>query len=268
MPTIRTAAGKTAKLTPTEADSNMMRTPVEKTANYTLDATHNREFHYLTTSVTTVTLPDISATTIETGDWEITLFNATSSTITVSRNSQNINGAAVDVSIAPGQAVTICADATPDGFYTKVSPYHHVRGFCAYKTSDNAIASGSFTATSVTFGTELYDTDGSHVAATGVVTIPAWATKVRWTLNAEFDANSTGRRGASIVQLTGTTTYPIPYWQVPAVSGGTTLVGGTTGWISVTAGDTYQPQVYQDSGGNLNLIGTNERTYFAAEFAR
>ena len=265
MPTIRTAAAKGAELTPTEADANMKRTPVEKAADYTLDATHNREFHYLTTAVATVTLPDISAITIEPGDWEVTLYNTLTTAVAVSRNSQNINGSATNLTLAPKQVVTICADATPDGFYTKSQPYPLVRGFMAYKTADQAIATGLGTLTACTFGTESYDTDSSHVTGTGVVTIPAWATKVRWSVNVEFDASATGNRVASVVQQTGTASSPIPRWVTQA--NGVTFSGGTTGWITVTPGATYRVEVGQDSGGSLNVIGTNNRTYFSAEFA-
>ena len=59
MPTIRTATAKGAVLTVSEADADIKRTPVEKTGDYTLTAAHNREFHYLTTAVATVTLPDV-----------------------------------------------------------------------------------------------------------------------------------------------------------------------------------------------------------------
>lgn len=120
MPTVRLASAKGAELTPTEADADMKRTAVSKTADYTLDATHNREFHQLGGTVATVTLPTVSASFTETDDWFIDLRNNLTTPITISRNSQNINGAAADVILHSGSTIRVRMDAATAAFYTDI----------------------------------------------------------------------------------------------------------------------------------------------------
>lgn len=305
MPTIRTAASKLAKLTPTEADSNMKRTPVEKAADYTLDATHNREFHYLTTSVATVTLPDISAITIETGDWEITLYNTLSTSVTVDRNSQNINGAASNLTLAPGQVVTLCADATPDGFYTKTfkDPTTTrgdlmVRGasslsrlavgtsgyflrsdgtdaawavpyyaVTAYRTTNISIPNNTYT--DLPFTSETHDSGSLHDTTSNqeLFVAPSWATKMRMTGTIRWDVNATGVRGFKVVTSAGANLTPNHTVLEPAVSSSTSIsINISTGLLNVTGGSSYKIQVYQNSGGNLAISGNFGETYVTVEF--
>lgn len=304
MPTIRTAAGKGAKITPNEADSNMKRTPVEKTADYILDATHNREFHYLTTSVATVTLPDISAITIETGDWEITLYNTLSTSVTVDSNSQNINGAASNLTLAPGQVVTLCADATPDGFYTKTfkDPTTTrgdlmVRGasslsrlavgnsgyflrsdgtdaawavpyyaVTAYRTTNISIPNNTYT--DLPFTSETHDSGSLHDTASNqeLFVAPSWATKMRINGVVRFNTNATGARSVRIVDSTGASTVPNFILIVPTSSGSDLTISICSGFISVTGGVSYKIQVSQNSGAALDVVSSNNETYVTVEF--
>ena len=115
MPTIRTRAAKGAKLTSTEADTNMKRTATLQGGNYNLTAAHNRDFHELANGVV-ATLPTASGSLTETGDWEVTL-KAAGASATVNRNSQTIDGAASNITLSQYDVVTIRMNAAGNAFY-------------------------------------------------------------------------------------------------------------------------------------------------------
>ena len=268
MTTIRIAGatGKNAPLTPTEADANMKRSAATKSADYTLTAAHNREFHELAGTTATVTLPTVSGSFTETDDWFVDLKNTLSTPVTLDRASQNINDAAANYILPPGAHIRVRMNYAMDGFYTDNVPFT-AKGVTAYNSGNQVAAYASWT--QLLFPTESFDSEGSHVTGTGVVTIPSWATKVRWTTQVDFSEDATGRRYVKITQLSGAASYPEPYWAKNALSLGNTVVGGTTGWISVSPGATYGVEVYQDRtpGTGLNIVGTSFRTYLSAEFS-
>lgn len=154
MPTIRTAAGKGAKLTPTEADSDMKRTPVAKAADYTLDASHNREIHELGGTVATVSLPTPSNSLTETDDWRITLINTLSTNVTVARANaaHTIDGETADYVLNQKERITIVMNAGFTGFYTlsnNHAPRHNflINGAMEVAQRGSSISSGVSTVT-------------------------------------------------------------------------------------------------------------------------
>lgn len=118
MSTIRTPTAKTAALDTGEAEAIIKRPAVSQTSNYALDASHNREFHQLGGTITTVTLPTVSSSFTETDDWFVDLRNNLTTPITIARNSQNINGAAADVILHSGSTIRVRMDAATAAFYT------------------------------------------------------------------------------------------------------------------------------------------------------
>lgn len=268
MPTIRIAGvgGKGAALTPTEADSNMKRTPVAKSSNYTLDATHNLEIHELGGTVSTVTLPSVSSSFTETDDWRVTLVNTLSTAVTVARNSQTIDGASSDYTLRPYERRTFWMNSTFDGFWTDFDKeYYACR---AYKSSNQSVTSTVWT--DLTFGSESFDSGAIHSTAsnTELFAAPAWATKARIVSQLAFDSNATGARGARIVTSAGALLTP----HIATIVATVTTVGvGTylqfdSGLFPVTGGASYKVQVYQTSGGALNVLGSANETWASIEF--
>lgn len=117
MPTIRTAAGKTAPLTPTEADANMVRTVVAQATNYNVAASDNREIHELANGVV-ATLPTASASLTETDDFEIT-FKAMGASATINRNSQTIDGRSENIILRKNDSITIAMNSDQTSFIIK-----------------------------------------------------------------------------------------------------------------------------------------------------
>lgn len=119
MPTIRTATAKPGALTVAEGENIILRPAVIKSADYSLTAAHNREFHELAGTTATVTLPTVSASFTETDDWFVDLKNTLTTNITIDRNSQNIDGAAANFVLVAGASVRIRMNYATTGFYTQ-----------------------------------------------------------------------------------------------------------------------------------------------------
>lgn len=265
MPTIRTAAGKGAKLTPTEADSNMKRTPVAKSSNYALDASHNREVHELGGSITTVTLPVVSSSFTETGDWSITLINTLNTPITIDRNGQTIDGVASDKILRVGGRIIICMTASFDGFYT-ILGYSPVYGGRILRQTPVAVGSSGWD-DDVFWGTEEYDTASciSSYASGTLITVPSDASWMRAILHTIFNSNATGIRGCRLLSCDayGVSINAIAYSTVNAFSGAANAGPNLdTGWLQVTPGTYYKGGVYCDAAG----ISLQTTSFLAVEF--
>lgn len=266
MTTIRTRAGKGSALSATEYDDAVKRTPVAKSSNYTLDASHNREVHELGGSITTVTLPVVSRSFTETGDWFITLINTLDTTITIGRNGQTIDGASADITLNGKDKITIWMNSTYDGFYTNRrswSPYYAVT---AYRTTNISIPNATYT--DLPFTSETHDSGSLHDTSVNpeLFVAPSWATKMRMTGTIRWENNTTGVRGFRVVTSAGANLTPNHVVQEPGGADIAVTVNISTGLLNVTGGASYKIQVYQNSGGNLAILGIFNGTYVTVEF--
>lgn len=269
MTTIRTRAAKGSALSATEYDDAVKRTPVAKSSNYTLDASHNREVHELGGSITTVTLPVVSSSFTETDDWSITLINLLEAPVTIGRNGQTIDGGAADVTLNGREKVTIYMNSTFDGFHTDRNLWGIYYACRAYKTADQANLVSS-TWTDLTFDSESFDSGTIHSTSsnTELFVAPAWATKAKISAQVAFEANTTGPRGIRIVTSAGALLTPHISTLIPAVSaaGFGTFVQINTGLFTITGGSSYKMQAYQASGAALDVLGSANETWISIEF--
>lgn len=126
-----------------------------------------------------------------------------------------------------------------------------------FRSVDQTIANN--TATIVSWDAEAYD--DADVFASGsptIFTVPAGMTRLRVAVFVRWAANTTGRRRARIERDTGagfTSTFPgSSHAEFPPGSSGGSSWFQSTGWIDVTAGDVFRLEVFQTSGGGLNLV--------------
>lgn len=115
------------------------------------------------------------------------------------------------------------------------------------------------TATTVIFNTENWDTDSAHNTSTGVFTVPTGkGGKYLITAVVEFAGNASGARSLDVL-TNGTGSCNLDFlFSGTASTAGNMLNGSTV--VSVSAGNTIELQVYQNTGGNLN-IGVSGGTY-------
>ena len=140
------------------------------------------------------------------------------------------------------------------------------RGALVYKSADQAIA--NITLVLLTWNSETYDTDSIHDNVTNNtrLTVPAGVTQVKLKASIRWQGNATGDRSVLFLKnnlsFRGTNSVVIP--GVNASSKGIVL---STPVLDVVAGDYFEMQVYQDSGGSLNIMIDNA-TYFAMELIK
>jgi hypothetical protein len=115
-----------------------------------------------------------------------------------------------------------------------------------YKAADQTIATG--TVTTVLFDSQRYDT--ASLSAGGIMTAPA-AGDYRMGAHIRFAANATGQRGVYLQH--NSSTY-IAIDSRPAVIGGWPTDVTISCEYRLAAGDTVRVQVFQDSGGDLNIL--------------
>lgn len=115
------------------------------------------------------------------------------------------------------------------------------------------------TTTAVTFQSEVYDEGGWIAVSSTTITVPAGAIPAGYTtvivdveFTADFATDSTGRRQA------------IPYKNGVALMGpGTAAATGQNTWVlgalktTAEAGDEFTMDVYQNSGGSLDLLNVS-----------
>ena len=125
-------------------------------------------------------------------------------------------------------------------------------GCALWKSTTQSV--NSSTSTNVSFDSELLDTSGFHDNATNNerITVPAGkAGKYQLILTIAFAGNATGYRETSILK-NGT---PIVYGNTPPTANAPTFTVTTI--VSASVADYFTSQVYQTSGGALNVVGTN-----------
>jgi len=137
-------------------------------------------------------------------------------------------------------------------------------GCSLYKSVNEAYASGAWA--NLLFDSESFDTDSYHstVANTQRITVSATGYYFFFA-TVQYANNATGFRAIRFDKNNGTYYFKKSH---NSNDGGT--VNGylsSSGIIYLTAGDYVQVNFYQDSGGNLNIIGgTAESTAFGCNF--
>ncbi len=143
-------------------------------------------------------------------------------------------------------------------------PVH--RGALVYDVSDQTITNNTWTA--VNFDTEVYDTDTIHDTSTNNTrfTIPTGITRVRLSANIRFTANDTEQRGARF-QLNGSDFIGQAEQLVHHPdSTNASMQNISSGVIDCVATNYFELEVYQNSSGNLDLLGDSGiATWFSIE---
>lgn len=122
--------------------------------------------------------------------------------------------------------------------------------------------------TNVTFDSEVFDVGGMHDFSTfpGRLTVPTGGDGLYLvTAIAPFASNAVGQRQLRITKNGANVNETLPYAIQPAGIVGTFLTLEHTLFINAIAGDYFGMDVYQDSGGNLNVgDGGTSRTQLTA----
>lgn len=136
-------------------------------------------------------------------------------------------------------------------------------GTVVVRTAVQAIANS--TPTKVTWQSLLSDTSGAGVwqaSAATRLTVPVGVTRVRFHAQVGWDTNATGGRLCELLKNGFGFTGGAARSAVPAVFSDTqTAHGFTTPPLSVNAGDYFELQVRQTSGGSLDLQWGPSQTY-------
>jgi len=131
-------------------------------------------------------------------------------------------------------------------------------------TSTQTATNGTWT--TLSFAGERWDTDGFHAASTTQIVVPAnLGGKYFIHGQVSFWPNATGIRAVKIVK-NGTT--DIVLTSLSAATVGQTTYQSAQTIDDASVGDSYELQVWQDSGGNLDIrgtVGTAHRMEFMAQ---
>jgi hypothetical protein len=130
------------------------------------------------------------------------------------------------------------------------------------KTATQAIASSTYLA--LTWPTEDLDTDGGHSTVTNTERYTAQVTGwYHLTATVVFSGNATGRRDA-FFRINGITTRRYG-WHTSTPgpnAGGADICIVLATHAYLTVGDYAEVIAYQDSGGSLNLLASNQDSRF------
>jgi hypothetical protein len=156
-----------------------------------------------------------------------------------------------------GQVLT--ADSTAATGLKWASAASSFKGVRLVKTTGQATSTGAWTA--ITYDTETYDTDAFHSTSsnTSRITIPTGlAGYYLIYANIAWAANGSGQRGVKIYQNGSQDRWK----QFQAANGGygNFLTVADVYYLGVT--DYIEIVAYQDSGGNLNVLGSDSNTGF------
>lgn len=139
----------------------------------------------------------------------------------------------------------------------------------AYYSGSLAVSNATWT--DVPFDNTAYETgDGTFNTTTGEYTVPTGATVIRITCQVIFDASSAGdRRQLQLLRNTGggyTSNYfgrPLDSNYIGTATSVTPL--GFSVVLRVSGGDKFKAQVYQNTGGNLNVSGGQDSNWMTIE---
>jgi hypothetical protein len=138
-------------------------------------------------------------------------------------------------------------------------------GTLAYINSNQTITTAGWH--TIVFNNEHYDRIAGHNNTTNPtrMTVPTGVSFVRLSGWVQFSTNSTGRRLLQILK-NGTAVWS-GYVRLDqrACSSGPTGMYIQTPIVAVSAGNYFELEAYQDSGGSLTLLGTNDGSWFQME---
>ncbi len=132
-----------------------------------------------------------------------------------------------------------------------------LKGALVNLTADESIAHNTWT--SVPWDQAVYDTDAFWAASPNPerLTIPAGLTRVRLSANISFANNTTGIRGIRLFKNGGGFDGTISVTRDATSGTGNTDFNGNSAIVTVAQNDFFELQVFQDSGGALNLRTAN-----------
>jgi hypothetical protein len=128
-------------------------------------------------------------------------------------------------------------------------------GALALRTADGAVSNATFASLSFNTETNGYDTDGYHDTSTNNtrMTIPTGKSGYFWVwFNVTWEPNATGRRIARIMKNGTTSVFSLEV--TPNATGEVGISAGKA--FSAVATDYFEIEVYQSSGGNLSVLGS------------
>jgi hypothetical protein len=133
-----------------------------------------------------------------------------------------------------------------------------------YKSGSQILSNSTWT--TVTFDSESFDTDAYHSTSTDTsrMTVPTGKSGYFLLIASfEFDANTTGRRIAPLWRKNGA---DAAYGNIYIANTGSVCSGSSSTILAGSAGDYFEFQVWQNSGGNLDLYGGDKSTSFQIQF--
>lgn len=171
---------------------------------------------------------------------------------------------------ASGDAL-LATGATSAAWRTRAQQKADTRvGFAAYLNKNVSTATGGWARIGFVDNdlSSIFDSDSMLIindgagSNSGKFTIPTGMTGA-WRVSAHvaWDANATGIRAVHLIESDGS---PTLVYSTHQASGTGDSTEGFSAVMTLTAGVTYQFEVYQSSGGNLNILGNY--TYISAEF--
>lgn len=124
-----------------------------------------------------------------------------------------------------------------------------------YNSANQSITNATITA--VSFDTEEVDASGLSSGTVTYVTVPTGATECRAWFHSSWAGNGTGERLARVVENNSSNVRVKNLCATELIAAGAIghQLEASCGWRPVTAANRIAAQVYQSSGGALNIIG-------------
>ncbi len=165
---------------------------------------------------------------------------------------------------ASGDAL-LATGATSAAWRTRAQQKADTRiGFAAYLNKDVGTATGGWARIGYTNAdtTEIFDSDGMWDVTDGIFTVPTGLTGA-WRISAHvaWAVNATGQRAVHFEEADGS---PVLAYSTHNAAANDDSTAELNFIATLTAGVDYHFEVYQTSGGNLNIRGNY--TYISAEF--
>ena len=217
---------------------------LSKSANYSVVSSDRGKLIDYTSAPYTLTLPDVVV-----GDgFTIGVKNSASNgTLTIGRNSANIDGMVADITLAPGESCLIVCDGT--GWKMVGSTANKT---CAVTGSTTPVAHNTWT--TLLWPTDIFDPGDWHNTSTNTdrITVPQTGIyKIAATVSFYIAANNTFSVGLKLLKNGATTLQH----NVQVAPGGVTTDGvnscSTFVIVSLTAGDYITAQALHESGSTI-----------------
>ena len=182
----------------------------------------------------------------------------------VAAGSDSIEGASSDT-LAPGDRKLIKSDGGSPATWRRLVG-NTGRGTLIALGASQSIPNAVETA--VSWPAPTIDTDAMWASGSPtILTVPAGVGRVRVTAQTTWTNNASGSRKFRVVRNGVDEGVGFPAMRLLAAgSTDVTILSAAGGIRAVSPGDTIQLLVFQDSGGALNLLGTN--TWISVEFLK